>query len=253
MSTPKRVRLTLGLIERALRNPPPVGKTTFLRDSVVPGLALRIHPTGRATYTLLLPKGVRKRLLNMEKEWKEYPEYWKQHLTRVREDAARELYPYRVHSSASHTPIVRSGQKQHGDASTRVEAVVREFTKRHLQARTSFRHVRDSEARFGRFVLPKWKGRDIASITRKEVVSLANSIADEASPYVANRTLQLLSAMFNWGIATGLLEQNPASEYRCPQTRLFVTVFCQIKNLLFCGMRLVFFLTLGVCTYGSAS
>jgi integrase len=220
MPTTKRVRLTLSLIEQALRNPPPAGKTTFLRDSVVPGLALRIHPTGKATYTLLLPKGQRKRLLNLEREWKEYPDYWKQHLTRVREQASIELYPYRLHSPVHSIIGVStpnpSNQRQRSDGSTKVGAVVREFTKRHLQTRTSFRHVRDSDVRFARFVLPKWKGRDITSITRKEVVSLANSVADEATPYVANRTLQLLSAMFNWGIATGLLEQNPASRVPHP-------------------------------------
>ena len=62
MPTTNRVRLTERMIEQAMRNPPAEGQTTFLRDSVVPGLAVRVHPTGLATYTLLLPKGQRMKL-----------------------------------------------------------------------------------------------------------------------------------------------------------------------------------------------
>src|SRR5438105_15918909 len=62
MPTTNRVRLTERMIEQAMRNPPAEGKTTFLRDRKVPGLAVRVHPTGLATYTLLLPKGQRKKL-----------------------------------------------------------------------------------------------------------------------------------------------------------------------------------------------
>src|SRR6202040_3967274 len=102
MPTTNKVRLTLGLIERALRNPPPVGRTTFLRDSVVPGLALRIHPTGGATYTLLLPGGQRKKLLVLQIEGREAPEWWNGHLKKVREQAASEMLPYRSLESLLH-------------------------------------------------------------------------------------------------------------------------------------------------------
>src|SRR5438552_10156516 len=128
MPTTNRVRLTLGLIERALRNPPPVGKTTFLRDSVVPGLALRIHPTGGATYTLLLPGGQRKKLLALQTEGMEAPEWWNGHLKKVREQAASEMLPYRSLESLLHHPR-GTVQYRQADGSPKIERLIAEYTK----------------------------------------------------------------------------------------------------------------------------
>src|SRR3954469_21188102 len=83
MPTPNKVRLTEALIAKAMRNPPAEGQTTFLRDSKVPGLAIRVHPTGRATYTLLRPK--RKTFWHVE------PDALAEQLKLAREYAAKRL------------------------------------------------------------------------------------------------------------------------------------------------------------------
>src|SRR5207249_10926045 len=69
-------------------------------------------------------------------------------------------FPTRRSSDLAPTPT------QSFDSSTKIEQVIREFTVRHLQQHTTYRHVCDSDTRFGRFVLPAWKGRDIRSITK---------------------------------------------------------------------------------------
>ena len=184
MPTTNRVRLTLSLIEHAMRNPPPEGTTTFLRDKVVDGLALRIHPTGRATYTLLLPGGQRKKLLALNAEWKEVPEYWNGHLDKVRQRAKEDLLPYRSLSSllADQRSAPKRATPKPDAAPTKIELVVRRFTREHLEKHTGLRHVRDCEARFRLYVLPKWKGRDVRSITRRDVRELVQGLRSRESP-----------------------------------------------------------------------
>jgi integrase len=91
--------------------------------------------------------------------------------------------------------------------------MVAEFTKRHLEETCSANHIRDSRIRFRR-VLRAWKGKDIHTITKQDVLTLVDGIADQGKPYAANRTLQLVSAMFNWAIGRDLLENNPARGVR---------------------------------------
>lgn len=219
MPTTNRVRLTIGLIEQAIRNPPVIGKTTFLRDSQVPGLALRIHPTGRATYTLLLPKGERKKLMSLQLEGRLAPEWWKGHLKRVREIATEELVPYRLPRTVEQAPKprqVRDGTDEYHQAgSTKIEAVARRFTREHFKgkARSS---ARQCESRLKRYVLPEWKGRDVREITRKDVRELVQGIEKRGLPSPANLTLSNLKTMFNWCIDEDLLEQNPASRVKKP-------------------------------------
>jgi integrase len=109
--------------------------------------------------------------------------------------------------------------KRSFDNSTKIEQVIREFTKAHLEKRTSAGYLRESESRFRRFVLPAWKGRDVRTITRKDVRELVQGIEREGRPYPANRTLSLLSSMFTWCIENDRLDENqrnPAQGVRKP-------------------------------------
>src|SRR5438552_4529753 len=148
MPTTNRARLTEAVIARAMRNPPAEGQTTFLRDSKVPGFAVRVHPSGQATYTLLLPKGQRMKF------WGYYEPGG---LELAREYAAKRLREARQGRDVrepNDTPLKAPTPTQSFDSSTKIEQVIREFTVRHLQQHTTYRHVCDSDTRFGRFVLP---------------------------------------------------------------------------------------------------
>ncbi|MGE3847757.1 MAG: tyrosine-type recombinase/integrase [Gammaproteobacteria bacterium] len=58
-------------------------------------------------------------------------------------------------------------------------------------------------------VLPLWKSRPAASITRAEVNTLLDTIVDRGSPVAANRTLAVVRKMFNFGVQRGLVAANP--------------------------------------------
>jgi len=61
-------------------------------------------------------------------------------------------------------------------------------------------------------LLPAWKDRPAASITRREVLHLVEGIVDRGSPVAANRTLRLVQLIYNEGLRRGFptLEANPA-------------------------------------------
>jgi integrase len=217
MPTKNRVKLTEAMILRAMGNPPPP-TNPFLRDSVVPGLAVRVHPTGDATYTLLLPGGRREKLYAVRVA--HATGGLKTDLRRARADASKRLDEAR--RGREREPKIKPANAKF-DSSTRIEQVFREFTKDHLEKRygdgrfvLSVSHRSESESRFRRFVLPAWRGRDVRSITRKDVRELVQGIERQGKPYPANKTLLLLSTMFNWCLANELREDNPAQRVRKP-------------------------------------
>ena len=61
-------------------------------------------------------------------------------------------------------------------------------------------------------LLPKWGDREVASITRREVVLLVERIVERGAPVLANRVLALIRLLFNDGLRRGFptLEASPA-------------------------------------------
>jgi integrase len=64
-------------------------------------------------------------------------------------------------------------------------------------------------------VLPAWHGRAVASITRREVIDLVESVA-AATPYAGNRLLAALSKFFGWLVARDAIPMSPAAGVERP-------------------------------------
>ena len=67
----------------------------------------------------------------------------------------------------------------------------------------------------GGAVIDRWSGRPLASITRADVRSLINDLAEQA-PKGANRTLATLKAAFSWLVSEDLLAVSPADGVNKP-------------------------------------
>lgn len=90
------------------------------------------------------------------------------------------------------------------------ENVVDEFVKRHVQA-NGLRSEDQVVWLFGKHITPAWKGRDIRSISRRDVIALIEAIADRGRPVMANRTLAHIRKMFSWAEGRDMIDRNPAS------------------------------------------
>jgi integrase len=90
-----------------------------------------------------------------------------------------------------------------------VEAAVGAFLELHAYRKTRHSTAWAAERIFKRLVLPAWRGRTIDSIRRRDVIDLVESVAADR-PYLANRTLGVLSKFFNWLCARDELAASPA-------------------------------------------
>ena len=89
------------------------------------------------------------------------------------------------------------------------------------------RYVDETRRNFENHVLPRWRDRDLASIARRDVISLLDAIAayeppegkkpktkqkrPPGGPIAANRVLAAVRAMFNWALRRGMVEANPCA------------------------------------------
>lgn len=97
---------------------------------------------------------------------------------------------------------------------TRLEWIVVSFLDRWEKPRN--RSWRDTDRIFALHVIPKWQGRQLATLTRKEIIEHLNSIVDDGAPIGANRVLAHLRKMLNWAVDQSLLEVNPSSRIKAP-------------------------------------
>ena len=68
--------------------------------------------------------------------------------------------------------------------------------------------VKNDEAALNRFVLPRLGGRKVAEVTGRDIQRLHSSMKE--TPYQANRTLALLSTMFELSVRWEYRANNPA-------------------------------------------
>lgn len=107
---------------------------------------------------------------------------------------------------------VASYHPESGDA---VEAAVASFLELHAYRKTRSSTAEAAERIFNRLVLPAWRGRSIHSIRRRDVIDLIEHVALDR-PYLANRTLGVLSKFFNWLCARDVLAISPAAGVERP-------------------------------------
>jgi integrase len=205
----QRKPLTKLLVEKTPARP---GRDVFLWDTKVPGFGARIYPPRT-------DGGPTKRT------------YIFQYRTRARQqrrivlgvhgpitiDAARSM-------AADHYEAVRKGRDPAYDQQltdkqepTTIERVVDEFMLRHMEGKKRApSYIVDTRRIFENHVLPRWRGRDLRSIARRDVIELLDAIVDEGKLVAANRTLAAIRKLFNWALQRGLIEATPVALVEMP-------------------------------------
>lgn len=91
--------------------------------------------------------------------------------------------------------------------------VIEDYIKRHLKGQ---RRGKVAETEIRKEVLPTWKDRNIAEITRGDVVALVEAIADRPAPYHAHNVFGHIRTFFNWAIERGKydLETSPCDRLK---------------------------------------
>ncbi len=169
------VRFTKSTLERY---PIPAGNRVFVYDRQTPSLALMVTRTGHRSFYLCQRVNGRPEKIHIGPfpEWT--VEQARRRAAELRGDIAKGINP------AERKRTARAGM-------TLGELFERYIERAKLEHRTWAEHQRRYDTH-----LSVWKGRKLSQISREDVAKLHTKIGRDA-PYEANRTLALLSAMFN--------------------------------------------------------
>ena len=74
----------------------------------------------------------------------------------------------------------------------------------------------DSLVEAGGDVLPRWRGRRVQDITKRDVIDTLDAICDRGARIMANRTLAALRTFFGWCVGRDILQISPCSGVRAP-------------------------------------
>ncbi len=83
-------------------------------------------------------------------------------------------------------------------------------------ARRKTRRWQGTQQVFDHDVLPRWGTRQIASITRRDVLDLIDTMVERGSPVMANAVLATVRKMFNWAIERDIVDASPVAGVKPP-------------------------------------
>ena len=97
-----------------------------------------------------------------------------------------------------------------------VDRIAEEFLERHVRRSTRPRTAVEYERLLRQHVLPRWRGRLIRDITKRDVIEMVDRVVDSGSPIVANRALAVAKTFFNWCVARDILTVSPVQGVKPP-------------------------------------
>ncbi|RWL17835.1 MAG: site-specific integrase [Mesorhizobium sp.] len=97
------------------------------------------------------------------------------------------------------------------------EAILDRFIK--ARRRDGIRKVNEDEKDFNRECLPKWKGRDVASLTMADIMEVVEGISARGAQRQALNMAQKIGTFFSWCVDDEVIEVSP---YRAKKVRTAV-------------------------------
>jgi integrase len=179
--------------------PAPAGQRYAIADALVPGLKVRVTDKGSKSFIL----------------WRRYGG--------AAHPAARALGTVGVMTLAeardkarAWLALIKQGEDPRGDAATgdnTFGVVIEQYLKRHV---TGQRKAADVERKIRRELLPRWRAKPLASITRADVIKVIDEITSRDAPYQARNVLAHIKTFFSWAIEHGYggIEASPCDRIK---------------------------------------
>lgn len=194
-------RLTVAGIKR-LRAP----KTGRLevRDSVVPGLTLRVTANDRRTFTLVYRLAGQRKLRRMTLG----------NAAVVKLDAARDLARDALLLAEDGIDPAHERQERRETESVTFGEVADDYLKRHV---ARLRTPKKVEGVFDNHILPEWRDRSLARLKRRDVKELVRDIHDDIGHGAAREVLKHVRGCLTWAVdEEELIDHNVALGVKPP-------------------------------------
>jgi integrase len=193
------------------RAPAAPGKTYDVADGVVPGLAVRVLPSGQRSF-VLVARYPRHNGIAKNPTRRSLGAYGALTLEQAREKARvwldlinRGIDPQFEEERQRQSALQR---QQNSFA-----AVAEQFIHRHV-SKTRKAAVVERELR--REFIARWGARPITDITQRDVVAAVDEVVDRGARYQAHNLFGHIRTLFNWAIARGVhgIDRSPCDRLR---------------------------------------
>ncbi|MEX0758606.1 MAG: integrase arm-type DNA-binding domain-containing protein, partial [Tistlia sp.] len=172
-------------------------------DAALPGLAVRVSYGGSKTFVLFYRLAGKQRRLTLGR----YPGL---PLADAREKAREALRA--IERGEDPAESKRQAKARRPDT---WENVVEDFIEKYAKKRN--RSWKVAEALFANHVTPHWRGRDITTITRRDVLDLLDGLVEAGLTTQANRVLAHVRKLFNWALEREVVGASPVSGVKPPE------------------------------------
>jgi integrase len=189
------------LTDIAVRNATSTDKRQEIPDGFVSGLYLVVQPSGKKSWAMRYKFGDR----NIKQTIGSYPEV---SLGKAREQA-KTISECREMGGNPLADIVI--QKDNN----LLEVVFEKFLTLHVEKKNSAGTASRRRNVFHREIEPRWKGRVVQSIKRRDIIDMLDEIAERA-PVMANRIHGFLRKFFNWCVDREYIEHSPMNRLKAP-------------------------------------
>jgi integrase len=199
-ATTTEAKMTIKFTARTVDSIKPTGQRVEYFDAAVPGLALRVTPTGAKSWTVLYRHRARLRRITLGS------------VAIITLADARERARALLQDAREGTDPATEKQE------SRRAQTIDDLAKRYIVewAKPRKRSWKADDNLLRRKVLPTWRHRAIVDITRQDVRGLVRQVADAGAPIVANRVASLLSKMFAFALDCDLVSVSPAVRIQRP-------------------------------------
>ena len=187
----------------ALKPASPEQRQYEVWDRVLPGFGVRVSLSGSRSFVVLTRIDGKSRRFTLGR----YPQMTlaeaREAARGVLEDAARGIDPKERQRAEK--------RERERERRNTFRAVAAEFMEHRAAARTRA----EMQRKLDRDILPELGDEPIRGITRADIRALVKAKAKSA-PIAANRTLSLISAIFNYAVDEEIVEVNPAARMKKP-------------------------------------
>jgi integrase len=187
--TPRILWLAKVLTQIGIDRLKPSNQRQEIPDAGLSGLYLVVQPTGIKSFAVRYRHDGRPRKLTIGR----YPQLSIQE-ARIRAREALERLSY------------GDDPGRQKDNPERFEAAFSIFMKRHV---SQTKGTYETNRIYKHDLLPKFKGKYLSQVARRDVIALLDDIVDRGSPIMANRVLAVLRKFFSWAVARDLTKSNP--------------------------------------------